>query len=239
MKPEKGKLYLIPATLGDTPPEQVLPVFNLNLLQHIDVYVVEELKTARRFLRKCGYRKDFDTVTEFFRLNEHTSETEIESFLEPALSGRNTGLLSEAGCPAVADPGSALVRHAHAKGIQVVPLSGPSSLMLSLMASGFNGQQFSFHGYLPVRPPERIQKLREIERETIRTGATQIFIETPYRNRQMLESILSTCSDTLQLCLAVNLTLPDEKIITLSVAGWKMSGYQPPRAPAIFLLTRQ
>ncbi|MGV8113905.1 MAG: SAM-dependent methyltransferase [Lentimicrobium sp.] len=239
MKPEKGKLYLIPATLGDTPPEQVLPAFNLNLLQYIDVYVVEELKTARRFLRKCGYRKDFDSITEFYQLNEHTSETEIESFLEPALSGRNTGLVSEAGCPAVADPGSALVRLAHAKGIQVVPLSGPSSLMLSLMASGFNGQQFTFHGYLPVRPPERIQKLREIERETMRTGATQIFIETPYRNRQMLESIISTCSDALLLCIALNLTLPDEKIITRQVAGWKKAGYQPPRVPAVFLLSRQ
>jgi len=239
MKPEKGKLYLIPATLGDTPPDQVLPVFNLNLLQHIDVYVVEELKTARRFLRKCGYRKDFDTTTEFFQLNEHTSETDIESFLEPALAGKNTGLVSEAGCPAVADPGSSLVRLAHAKGIQVVPLSGPSSIMLSLMASGFNGQQFSFHGYLPVRPPERIQKLREIERETIRTGATQIFIETPYRNRQMLESVLGACSDALLLCIAVNLTLLDERIITLPVAGWKKAGYQPPRAPAVFLLSRQ
>lgn len=234
---KKGKLYLIPATLGDTDPEQVLPAFNLQLLQSIDIYVVEELKTARRFLRKCGYRKDFDSETTFFQLNEHTSGSEISAFLEPALAGKDIGLMSEAGTPAVADPGSALVRLAHSKGIQVVPLAGPSSIILALMASGFNGQQFTFHGYLPVKPHERAQKLKEIEREIFKTGSTHIFIETPYRNRQMLESILNSCSGGISLCMAINLTLPDEAIITKTVSEWKQTDFQPPKSPAVFLLS--
>ncbi len=237
MKTLPRNLYLIPTLLGDTPPVQVLPEYNLALLRRIDVYVAEELKTARRFLRKCGYSKNFDEETTFFILNEHTPADEIISFLEPAEQGMDIGLLSEAGCPAVADPGSGLVRIAHERGIRVIPLSGPSSIIMSLMASGLNGQHFTFHGYLPVKPNERSQKLKELERDSLRNHSTQIFIETPYRNRQMLEAILSSCSNGTTLCMAINISLPDEIIVTRTVREWRSARFEVPRQPAVFLIS--
>lgn len=237
MNHKKGSLVLHPTTLGETLPDRVLPAYNLQLLQTLDVFIVEEIRTARRFLRKCGYIKNFDETT-FYILNEHTPEDEIFSFLEPAKSGIDTGLLSEAGCPAIADPGSNVVRLAHELNIRVLPLSGPSSIMMALMASGMNGQNFTFHGYLPVKAPERIKRIREIEKDLLRTGCTHIFIEAPYRNKHMLESILATCANDVMLCIASNISLADESIITRSVQYWKRSGFDPGKKPTVFLLSR-
>jgi len=223
--------------LGDTPPEQVLPAYNIQLLQQLDVFIVEELRTARRFLRKCGYTKDFDRTT-FYILNEHTAENDILSFLEQVKLGINTGLLSEAGCPAVADPGSKVVQLAQELGIRVVPLSGPSSIIMALMASGFNGQYFTFHGYLPVKEPDRIKKIREIERDSLKTGQTHIFIEAPYRNKHMIESLLLTCGNDTMLCIASNISLSDESVISAPVGRWKKINPDPGKKPTVYLLSR-
>lgn len=236
MNTKKGNLYLIPGPLGDGDARQVLPDYNFQLIRKLEIFVVEELRTARRFLKKCGYTGNFDETT-FFVLNEHTPESEVFSFLEPAHAGMDTGLISEAGCPAVADPGSILVRTAHEQGIRVVPLSGPSSIMMALMSSGFNGQQFTFHGYLPVKEHERGIKLKEIARDTLKTGQAHIFIETPYRNRQMIESILKNCPENLSLCIACNLTMPDEEITTLPVSIWKRKNYNPGKKPSVYLIS--
>lgn len=228
---------MIPSTLGDTLPEKVLPAYNLQLLHQFDVFIVEEIKTARRFLRKCGYKKDFDTVT-FHILNEHTPDNEVFDFLNQAKNGLDTGLLSEAGCPAVADPGSKAVRLAHEMGIRVIPLSGPNSIIMALMASGFNGQNFTFHGYLPVKAPERVQKIKEIERDLLRTGQTHIFIETPYRNNHMIESILSNCNSDTQFCIACNISLEDEWVKTATIGQWKKQIPVLGKKPSVFLLSR-
>lgn len=236
MADQKATLFLIPTPLGDTAPDHVLPAYALLQLQQLDVFIVEELRTARRFLRKCGYKKDFDEVR-FYLLNEHTPPDEVAGFLEPARTGINTGLLSEAGCPAVADPGSQAVKLAHEAGIRVVPLSGPSSILMALMGSGFNGQHFTFHGYLPVKAPERSKKIREIERDILRTGQTHIFIEAPYRNKHMIDSILANCGNELLLCIASNISLPDESIHTASVAQWKKRNPDPGKKPTVYLLS--
>jgi 16S rRNA (cytidine1402-2'-O)-methyltransferase len=237
MNSKYGSIFLIPSTLGDTSPEQVLPAYNIQLLQRLDVFVVEELRTARRFLRKCGYTKDFDSTT-FHILNEHTPEHDILSFLEQAKLGMDTGLLSEAGCPAVADPGSMVVKLAQELGIRIVPLSGPSSIIMALMASGFNGQNFTFHGYLPVKEPDRIKRIREIERDSLKTGQTHIFIEAPYRNKHMIDSLLSSCGNDTMLCIASNISLSDESVITAPVGRWKKMNPDPGKKPTVFLLSR-
>ena len=232
-----GTLFLIPSTLGETDPDKVLPAYNLQLMKQLDVFIVEELRTARRFLRKCGYMKDFDQVV-FHLLNEHTPDHELLSFLEQIKAGIDTGLLSEAGCPAVADPGSAVVKLAQQMNIRVVPLSGPSSIILSLMASGFNGQQFTFHGYLPVKEHDRVRKIKELEKDLFKTGQTHIFIEAPYRNKHMIESILSSCSNEVMLCIASNQSLADESVKSASVAEWKKINPDPGKKPTVFLLSR-
>lgn len=231
----KGNLYLIPTPLGDTGFEQGMPASNLHLLKGIDTFIVEEIRTARRFLRKSGYTTDFDTVT-FYLLNEHTPDSGAATMLEKAMSGQAIGLLSEAGLPCIADPGNIVVRLAHQKGIRVIPLTGPSSIMLALMASGMNGQNFVFHGYLPVKPDERAKSLRDLENAVSRGNQTQIFIETPYRNLQMLESILKTCHPSLMLCIAADLTLETEWIRTMTVKEWKKENPQLHKRPAVFLL---
>jgi 16S rRNA (cytidine1402-2'-O)-methyltransferase len=231
----KGNLYLIPTPLGETGFEAGLPAFNLRILETIDVFIVEELRTARRFLRKVGYNKDFETVT-FYLLNEHTPDSEALFMLEKALTGQATGLLSEAGLPCIADPGNIVVRLAHRKGIKVIPLTGPSSIMLALMASGLNGQNFVFHGYLPVKPEERLKALRELEHAVAKGNQTQIFIETPYRNLAMLESIEKTCHPSLSLCIAVDLTLETEWIRSMPVSEWKKQKPELHKRPAVFLL---
>jgi 16S rRNA (cytidine1402-2'-O)-methyltransferase len=233
----KGNLYLIPTPLGDTGFEAGLPSVNHLIIQSFDTFIVEELRTARRFLRKTGFSKDFESVT-FYLLNEHTPDFEVENMLEKAFKGNNIGLLSEAGLPCVADPGNIVVRLAHKKGIRVVPLTGPSSIMLALMASGLNGQNFVFHGYLPVKPEERSKSLRDLELATGKGSQTQIFIETPYRNIQMLESIVKTCHPSLMLCIAVDLTLQTEWIRCMSIQDWKKVKPELHKRPAVFLLGR-
>jgi 16S rRNA (cytidine1402-2'-O)-methyltransferase len=231
----KGNLYLIPTPLGETGFEAGLPAYNMQILRNIDTFIVEELRTARRFLRKAGYDRDFETVT-FYLLNEHTPDDEVTGMLGKSVSGQHIGLLSEAGLPCIADPGNIAVRLAHRKGIRVIPLTGPSSIMLALMASGLNGQNFVFHGYLPVKPDERAKALRELEQGASRNNQTQIFIETPYRNMQMLESIVKTCHPNLVLCIAVDLTLSTEWIRSMTVSEWKKEKPELHKRPAVFLL---
>ena len=188
----KGKLYLVPSTLGEESPLNVLPPVIAQTIEKLKYFIVEDIKTARRFLKKVNLEIVIDDLS-FQVLNEHTPEQEIPSLLAPLVQGNDAGLLSEAGLPCVADPGAMLVSFAHEKGIRVIPLPGPSSVFLALMASGFNGQNFAFHGYLPINKPERIQKIKELETAVYLKDQTQIFIETPYRNNQMLEALGSVC----------------------------------------------
>jgi len=231
----KGNLYLIPTPLGETGLETGIPEYNLQILQKIDTFIVEELRTARRFLRKAGYTKDFEAVT-FYLLNEHTPDHEAASMLEKADKGFLIGLLSEAGLPCIADPGNIVVRLAHQKGIRVIPLTGPSSIMLALMASGLNGQNFAFNGYLPVKPEERSKALKDLEIKVSKNKQTQIFIETPYRNMAMLESIVKTCHPSLILCIAADLSLDTEWIRSMTVQEWKKLKPELHKRPAVFLL---
>jgi 16S rRNA (cytidine1402-2'-O)-methyltransferase len=230
-----GKLYLIPTPLGDTGHYQGLPSENQEILDSIGVFIVEELRSARRFLKSAGIQLCFDSLI-FHELNEHTRDEDSESYLNEAMNGMNTGLLSEAGLPCVADPGNIIVKLAHSKGIQVIPLVGPSSLMLALMASGFNGQQFTFNGYLPVKPSERISALRLLEKDMMMHKRTQLFIETPYRNMAMLDSIIKACHPETMLCVAVDLTLATEYISTRPVRLWKNNLPDLHKRPAVFLL---
>lgn len=231
-----GNLYLLPATMGDTDIQKVLPAYNLEIFQQITHFIVEELRTARRFLRKAGYHKNFDTEVNFQVLNEHTQAEEYSALLQAALAGKDMGLLSEAGVPCVADPGNVAVRMAHEKGIRVIPLVGPSSILMALMASGLNGQNFAFNGYLPIKPHEKNRKIRELEQKALSTGQTQCFIETPYRNIKLYESLISQCSPHTQLCIACNITLENEWIQTHSIKQWK--GINPPihKQTTVFLL---
>lgn len=231
----KGKLYLIPSPLGDGPVEDVLPRSVLEAIRSIDRYVVEEERTARRFLSKAGLRGQIEGLS-FYTLNEHTAPETVESYLQLFDDGRDVGLISEAGLPAVADPGSALVALCHAHGIEVRPFVGPSSLMLALMASGLNGQSFAFKGYLPAKNDERKQAIRALEKRSKAAGETQLFIETPYRNDAMLADLLACCADSTRLCLAVNLTCPDQSITTHAIGEWKKEKTIIGKRPCVFLL---
>jgi 16S rRNA (cytidine1402-2'-O)-methyltransferase len=228
-------LYLIPATLGDSPVSHVIPAGNLEIMRGLNHFVVEEEKAARRFLVHCGLKNRLDTVS-FYTVNEHTRDQEIPGIFTD--SGDNDlGLISEAGVPAVADPGAQLVAEAYRRSFRVIPLAGPSSLILALMASGLNGQCFSFNGYLPVKSPERISKLRFFEKRSEVEKQSQIFIEAPYRNNQLAETLLQSCKPGTRLCIAANLTLADEWIHTKSIAEWKL--HPPPDLkgqPAVFIL---
>lgn len=232
-----GTLYLIPTTLGGVDPAAVLAGSTLRVLQTLHSFVVENPKTARRFLKLAGYPRPLHD-TEFHTLDEHTMDAQLPELLAPLLAGRDCGLLSEAGCPAVADPGAALVRFAHARGIRVVPLVGPSAVLLALMASGMNGQRFTFHGYLPVDRDERKARLLELERDSLRYDETQIFIETPYRNQVLLLAVLETCRNDTLLCLATDLTLVTEMIRTQTIMAWKKKPPDINRRPTGFLLYR-
>ena len=232
---KKGQLYLIPSTLGS---EQAIPFLSPEVIEHvleIDCFIVENLRSARRFLKKCGYKKDFDEV-QFFELNRRTDTGSLPSMLQAAKDGKNIGLISEAGVPAVADPGSEIVALAHQYQIRVRPLIGPSSILLALMASGLNGQGFTFNGYLPRQASDRVKSLRQLENISKRSGYTQIFMDTPYRNIAMLEDIVEHLAPNTQLCIAVNLTLPDEKIMTQEVSEWRKSNISLHKKPAMFLL---
>lgn len=232
---DKGKLYLVPSPLGDNSPEEVIPGPVLEILGHIGTFVVEETRTARRYLSKAGLKGHIDGL-EFHELNEHTSREKIEGYLSLFDGGNDVALISEAGLPAVADPGAQLVALAHRHGISVIPLVGPSSLMLALMSSGLNGQSFAFCGYLPAKRDERRSKLKSIEKTSAASGQTQIFIETPYRNDSMMEDILSVCRPETRLCIAADITLPDAFIRTASVGEWKKSKVTIGKRPCVFII---
>lgn len=231
-----GKIYLIPVTLSDsTRPEEVLPASNLALLSKLDYFVVENLRSARRFLKSADRTIDIDRL-DMRELSEHTPPAEVEALLQPVLQGRDAGVLSEAGCPAVADPGCDLVAAAQRRGIKVIPLVGPSSILMSLMASGFNGQHFEFLGYLPIDKPARNEALRRMERRARHDAVTQIFIETPYRNQRLLDDILAILGPDTGLCVATDITGTNESIVTRSVAEWKRAKASLPKSPSIFLI---
>lgn len=232
-KMKKGKLYLIPTTLGDDA-IHTIPPYVVAIIQEIEEYIVERAKTARRFLKAAGIGKPLNTIT-VHELDKHEKTNYLEDFLQNAMTGTDIGLLSEAGCPGVADPGAEVVALAHRKGIEVVPLVGPSSILLALMASGMNGQMFTFCGYLSPKLPERVRALKKLEQAAPRT--TSIFIETPYRNRQMIETALKTLQPRTRLCIAADLTLPTEYVITKTVAEWKKTTIPNlHKRPAIFLI---
>lgn len=231
-----GTLYLLPVTLGDDQLTRALPADVIGLAQRLDTFVVENEKTARRFL---GLIKTIKPVRELemLLLNEHTDDKVLPALLGPLLAGKDVGLMSEAGCPGIADPGAKLAELAHRKGIRVVPLVGPSSILLGLMASGFNGQRFTFLGYLPSDKAERIKALKALEQTSQRLGETQIFIETPYRNQHMLEDILSHCQSQTRLCIASNVSLEQELIISRPIAEWRKSTLPDlHKQPTVFLL---
>ncbi|MBR4844903.1 MAG: SAM-dependent methyltransferase [Bacteroidaceae bacterium] len=228
-------LYLIPVTLGDTPLEKVLPAYNKEVILQIKHFIVEEVRTARRFLKKVESSIDIDSLT-FYPLNKHTQATDIAGYLKPLMAGEPMGVISEAGCPAVADPGADVVAIAQRRGLKVVPLVGPSSILLSVMASGFNGQSFAFHGYLPIEQGERTKRIKMLEQRSYAENQTQLFIETPYRNRRLLEELIQTCRPQTRLCIACNVTCEDEYICTKSIKEWK--GHLPDleKRPCIFLI---
>ena len=228
-------LYLFPVTLGDTETERSLPSFNNEILSGIKHFIVENIRTARRFLKKTNPDFDIDSLS-FYELNEHTAAEDISDYLKPLEDGHPMGILSEAGCPAIADPGAAVVSMAQTKRLKVIPLVGPSSIILSLMASGFNGQSFSFHGYLPIESAERAKKLRALEQLIYSENQTQVFIETPYRNHRMIEDVLHNCRPLTKLCIAANITCDDEFIQTRTVKDWKGQVPDLSKKPCIFLL---
>ncbi len=215
----KGKIYLIPVTLGGSDERAIIPEKVLEITRGLRFFVVEEIRSARRYLRLID--KQFPIDSSFFmELNEHTREEDITGYLDPVFNGNDLGLMSEAGLPCIADPGARLISVAHREKIKVIPLSGPSSILMALISSGMNGQKFTFNGYLPVKPEERVSKLKELEKKA-REGFTQIFMETPYRNQKILNDILKTCSSDMHLCIASDLTLPGESIITKKLPEWK------------------
>ncbi|MDD3038982.1 SAM-dependent methyltransferase [Bacteroides sp.] len=228
-------LYLLPVTLGDTSIEKVLPSYNAEIIRGIRHFIVEDIRSARRFLKKVDHDIDIDSLT-FYPLNKHTSPEDISSYLKPLTGGTSMGVISEAGCPAVADPGADVVAIAQRKRLKVVPLVGPSSIILSVMASGFNGQSFAFHGYLPIEPGERAKKLKALEQRVYTESQTQLFIETPYRNHKMIEDILHNCRPQTKLCIAANITCDDEYIQTRAVNDWKGNLPDLSKIPCIFLL---
>lgn len=228
-------LYLLPVTLGDTSIDKVLPSYNAEIIREIKHYIVEDIRSARRFLKKVDRDIDIDSLT-FYPLNKHTSPESISGYLKPLIDGASMGVISEAGCPAVADPGADVVAIAQRKGLKVVPLVGPSSIILSVMASGFNGQSFAFHGYLPIEPGERMKKLKMLEQHIYAENQTQLFIETPYRNHKMIEDILHTCRPQTKLCIAANITCEGEFIQTRTVKDWNGRIPDLSKIPCIFLL---
>ncbi len=232
---DRGKVYLIPTTLGENEPLEVLPISIKRAVEQIDHYIVENEKTARRFIKKISPRKS-QSGLHMELLNKFTEPSDIPTYLNPCLQGYNVGIVSEAGCPGIADPGSEVVRLAHEAGIQVVPLVGPSSILLALMASGFNGQQFAFQGYLPIEAAERKNRIKFLEKASREQGMSQIFIETPYRNDKLLAELKKTLSNKTMLCVASDITLPTEFILTQSVARWQEMTVTLHKRPTIFII---
>lgn len=228
-------LYLLPVTLGDTAIEKVLPSYNKEIILGIKHFIVEDVRSARRFLKKVDAGIDIDGLT-FYTLNKHTSPEDISGYLKPLAEGYAMGVISEAGCPAVADPGADVVAIAQRKNMKVIPLVGPSSIILSVMGSGFNGQSFAFHGYLPIEPSERIKRIKELELRIYNENQTQIFIETPYRNKKMMEDIVKACRPQTKLCIAANITCEGEYIHTKTVKEWRGKLPDLAKIPCIFLI---
>jgi Predicted methyltransferases len=228
-------LYLIPVMLGDTSVERVIPSYNTIVISHLKHFIVENVRSARRFLKKCNPDMDIDTLT-FYELNKHTGENQVAHYLLPMKSGESMGVISEAGCPAVADPGADVVAIAQHEGYRVVPLVGPSSILMALMASGFNGQSFTFHGYLPIDANDRAKKLKQLESRAYNEDQTQLFIETPYRNQKLAEDILMHCKPQTRFCIAMNISCDDEYIITRSVKAWKGRLPDMNKKPCVFLI---
>ncbi|MAS19260.1 MAG: SAM-dependent methyltransferase [Leeuwenhoekiella sp.] len=235
IKSEFGKLYLIPVTLGDTPPLEVMPGMVQNIIETIDQYIVENEKTARRFIKQICPKKPQPSL-KLHALNKHTDPTEIPNFLDACLSGTSMGLMSEAGVPGVADPGAEVVRIAHEKGIQVVPLVGPSSILMAMMSSGMNGQNFAFTGYLPIDQKEKRNELKRLERLSKDYDQAQLFIETPYRNNKMLDELCNTLNGNTRLCIACDITLPTEFIVTKPISVWKSNKPDLHKRPALFII---
>lgn len=228
-------LYLIPVSLGDTPIDQVIPSYNKSIVSELKFFIVENIRTSRRFLKKCNPDIDIDSLT-FYELNKHTEQKYIAEYLNPMKSGESVGVMSEAGCPGVADPGADVVALAQQRNYKVIPLVGPSSILMAIMASGFNGQSFAFEGYLPIDSNERIRKLKQLEARSYKENQTQIFIETPYRNLKLAEDILQHCKPQTQLCIATNISCEDELITTKSVKAWRNKLPDLNKKPTVFLI---
>ncbi|MFB9057902.1 SAM-dependent methyltransferase [Mariniflexile ostreae] len=230
-----GTLYLIPTTLGDNEPLEVLPISVKKIIEQTNTFIVENEKTARRFIKKINPSKQQSTL-ELFPLNKFTDSSLLPGFLEPCLKGSHVGLISEAGCPGVADPGAEIVKIAHQKNIKVVPLVGPSSILMAMMSSGMNGQNFAFNGYLPIDKTERKDELKRLERISFDQNQSQIFIETPYRNNKMLESLCAILDDDTQICVACDITLSTEFIKTKTAHAWKKNSVDLHKRPTIFII---
>ena len=228
-------LYLIPVTLGDTAIEKVLPAYNKEIILGIKHFIVEDIRSARRFLKKVERSINIDELT-FYPLNKHTSAEAISGYLKPLQAGESMGVISEAGCPAVADPGADVVAIAQRKNLKVIPLVGPSSIILSIMGSGFNGQSFAFHGYLPIDPNERAKRIKTLEQRVYAEDQTQLFIETPYRNNKMMEDIVKNCRPQTKLCIAANITCEGEYIKTKTIKEWQGKLPDLSKIPCIFLI---
>ncbi|MEZ4796433.1 MAG: SAM-dependent methyltransferase [Flavobacteriaceae bacterium] len=232
-----GHLYLIPTRLGDNAPLEVLPISVKKIVESVDYYIVENEKTARRFIKKISSGKSQASL-KIYVLNKYTEPNELSTFLEACKTGKSIGLLSEAGCPGIADPGAEIVKIAHQNDIRVIPLVGPSSILLALMSSGMNGQSFTFNGYLPIDKGERKVKLKQLERTSFEQNQSQIFIETPYRNNKMLEDICSVLQNQTRVCVACDITLPTEYIKTKTVQEWKHTTVDLHKRPAIFIIQK-
>jgi len=235
MENKKGNLYLIPCTLGETPPLEVLPLLVKKAIENIDHYIVEHEKSARRFIKSVASKKQQNSL-HIEEINKFTKPQEIPQMLEPCFNGFDVGIISDAGCPGIADPGAAVVEQAHQKSIKVVPLVGPSSILLALMASGFNGQNFAFNGYLPIDKVERKQKIKQLEKKSIVENQSQLFIETPYRNNQMLESLTTALKKNTEICVACDITLATEYIKTASAQHWKRIKVDLHKRPTMFII---
>jgi len=233
-----GKLYLIPTTLGDNEPLEVLPLSVRQVIEKTTYFIVENEKSARRFIKKITPRKSQSSL-KIYKLDKFTTEIETQHYLDACIKGENVGLLSEAGVPAVADPGAIIVKMAHQKNIRVVPLVGPSSIIMALMSSGMNGQNFAFNGYLPIEKTERKKKIKQLEKLSFEKNQSQLFIETPYRNEKMLADLLQSLGDDTDLCIAADITLSSEYIKTQSVKDWKNTKPDLHKKPAIFIIYKQ
>lgn len=235
---DKARLYLFPVPMGDSPVDSVLPPANIAIIREVRHFVVENLRSARRFLKSCDRSIDIDSLS-MVELNEHTDPADVAPMLDPMADGHSIGVISEAGCPAVADPGADLVAVAQTRGYEVVPLVGPSSILLSLMGSGFNGQNFAFNGYLPVDTKARGLKLKEMMRRITAEHQTQIFIETPYRNNRLIADLCERLPGNFRLCVASDITCSRQSIITRPLSQWKKASYNYDKIPTIFLLYSQ